>query len=69
MPEATGVSVVPLTVHTLPVPDAKETARPELAVATRLVFVPTVWVPGDVKLMLCVASCTVKVWLVPAAAA
>ena len=35
VPAATSVSVVPLTVHTLGVVEAKDTGKPEEAVATR----------------------------------
>ena len=35
LPAATSVKVVPLTVHTLGVVEAKDTGKPEEAVATR----------------------------------
>ena len=55
-PAATNVSVVPLTVHTLLVVDAKDTGRPELAVADSAGdAVPTVGFAGAVKV-------TVMVW-------
>ena len=61
VPTATSVSVLPLTVQTLGVVDAKLTAKPELAVATSAGgVVPSVWLPGEVKLMLCAAAPTLK---------
>ena len=54
VPTATSVSVVPLTVQVLGVVDAKLTAKPELAVAASAGgAVPSVWLPGDVKVMVC----------------
>ena len=57
LPADTSVSVVPDTVHTPSVDDAKLTVRPELAVATSADgATPKVWLPGEVKLMVCDAS-------------
>ena len=54
LPTATSVSVVPLTVQMLVVVYAKLTARPELAVAASAGgAVPSVWLPGEVKVMVC----------------
>ena len=60
VPADTRLSVVPLTVHTEGVLDANCTVRPELAVADSAAgAVPMVWLPGDVKVMVCAASATV----------
>ena len=57
VPAATSVSVLPLTVQTLGVVEAKLTGRFELAVATNAGgAVPKVWLPGEVKLMVCAVS-------------
>ena len=57
VPTATSVSVVPLTVQVLGVVDAKLTAKPELAVAASAGgAVPRVWLPGDVKVMVCAVN-------------
>ena len=54
VPTATRVSVLPLTVQVLGVVDAKLTTRLELAVATNANgAVPSVWLPGPAKLMVC----------------
>ncbi len=45
VPAAPNAAVVPETVQTLGVVEAKETARPELAVAESASGAPTVWVP------------------------
>ena len=55
-PEAANVAVVPLTVQTLVVCEAKETVNPELAVATNVNGVPTVCVPGLLNVIVCVRS-------------
>jgi hypothetical protein len=63
VPTATSVSVVPATVHTPGVVDAKVTVKPEVALALSAAgAVPRVWLPGDVKVMLCAsgAAKTVK---------
>jgi hypothetical protein len=49
----TKVAVVPLTVQTLVVVDAKLTVKPELAVATSVSGVPTVCGPGLAKVIVC----------------
>jgi len=51
VPAARKVAVVPLTVQTLAVADAKLTARPEEVVAERASGVPTVCVAGVAKVM------------------
>ncbi|MDH4050271.1 MAG: hypothetical protein OEU93_01750 [Rubrivivax sp.] len=57
LPADTSVSVVPLTVQTADVVDAKLTGRPELAEATRAGgAVPSVWLPGEAKVMVCGSS-------------
>lgn len=62
LPAATRVSVLPLTVHTAGVVDAKDTGRPEVALATKAgAATPRVWLPDDAKLMLCEAAATLKV--------
>ena len=54
VPTATSVSVVPLTVQTPVVVDAKLTTKPELALAARGAgAVPRVWLPGGVNVMVC----------------
>ena len=58
LPAATILAAVPLTVHTAGVVDAKDTARPELDVATRARgAAPTVWLAGTLKLMDCAMGC------------
>jgi len=66
------VAVVPETVQTLVVVDAKLTARPEEAVAERASGVPTVCVAGAAKVMVCAVfatTFTVKLSMIGAAAA
>jgi hypothetical protein len=62
VPAAVNVAVVPLTVQIPAVVEAKDTARPELAVAESVRGVPTVCVPGLAKVMVCAtgAALTVK---------
>ncbi len=63
VPVARNVAVVPLTVQTLCVFEANETVNPELAVAESVSGVPTVWVPGLLKVIVCAvnpAAFTVK---------
>ncbi len=55
------VAVVPETVQTLAVVDARFTVSPELAVAVSVRGVPTVCVPGLAKLMVCAVSAALKV--------
>ena len=73
LPALTKVTVVPLTVQTLGVVEAKATARPEVDVADKAAGTwPQVALPGAVKVMVCAvkgAAATVKVWLTAAAAA
>ena len=54
------VAVVPLTVQTPIVVEAKETANPELAVAASVSGVPTVCGPGFVKVIVWALPLTVK---------
>ena len=70
MPTATKVSVVPLTVQTPVVADVSATDRPELELATNAGgAVPSVWLPGALKVMDCAARTTVKEFITEAAAA
>ena len=73
LPALTSVTVVPLTVQTLGVVDAKDTARAELAVAHMAGgATPPLVLAGLAKVMVCAdsgAAATVKVWLTAAAAA
>ena len=57
VPAATSVSVLPLTVQVLGVVEAKDTGRPDVAVATSEGGgEPSVWLPGPAKLMDCGSS-------------
>lgn len=57
VPALTSVSVVPLTVHTVAVLEVMVTGSPDDAVAVRAGgVVPSTWLPGDVKLMVCAAG-------------
>ena len=70
VPLPTSDSTVPLTVQTAGVLDEKLTARPELAVPINGPgVVPSVWLPGDGKVMVCAAGATVKLTVAGAAAA
>ena len=73
VPAATSVSVLPLTVQTLGVVEAKLTGRPELALATSVGGATLmIWLPGELKVMVCGvngAAETVKVRDTVAAAA
>ena len=61
VPAATSVSVLPLTVQMPVVVEVKLTARPELAVAASAGgAVPTVWLPGEVNVMVCAPVATVN---------
>ena len=60
VPAVTNVTVVPLTVQTLAVCDAKLTARLELAVADSARGVPTVCVAGALNVIVCASALTVK---------
>jgi len=61
VPAAMNVAVAPLTAQTLVVVDAKETLRPELAVAESVSGVPTICVPGLVKVMVCAVRAALTV--------
>ena len=67
VPGANRVRVLPLTVHTGAVLDANWTVNPEVAVAESAAGVPTVWLPGEAKVMLCVCT-TAKLWVTVGAA-
>ena len=69
IPEAMKVAVVPETVQTDAVVEAKLTAKPELAVATIARGVPTVCVLGALKVMVCAPMVTAKLCNTGAAAA
>jgi len=60
VPAATKVAVhveaADATVQTEVVVDAKLTANPEVAVAASVIGVPATWVPGLLKVMVCVGS-------------
>ena len=59
VPKATSDRVVPLTVHTLGVVDAKDTASPDVEVATNGAgATPMTWLPGEVKVMVCAVNAT-----------
>lgn len=61
LPAATKVRAVPLTVHTAGVLDANVAGRPELAFAIKAAgAVPSVWLPGDTKVMVCAPGLTTK---------
>jgi hypothetical protein len=63
------LAVVPLIVQTLAVVEAKETGRPEVAVADSVSGVPTVCGPGLAKVIVCAArTVTVAVCAVVAPA-
>lgn len=71
LPKVTRVKALPLTVQTAGVVEAKDTGRPDVAVATKGAGAePMVWSPGDVKLIVCAANCvaTMKVCATAAAA-
>jgi hypothetical protein len=72
VPAARKVAVVPETVQTDCVVEAKLTARPEVAVAVNVSGVPTVCVAGVAKEMVCAikgAACTAKLRVTGVAAA
>lgn len=59
VPKVTSDSVVPLTVQTFSVVDTKDTASPEVEVATNGAgATPMTWLPGEVKLMVCAVNAT-----------
>jgi len=69
VPVAMKFAVVPETVQTLVVVEAKLTAKPELAVAESVSGVPTVWGLGAAKVMVCALPLTVKLCVTTGAAA
>jgi len=69
VPEAIKVAVVPETVQTLVVVEAKLTTKPELAVAESAKVVPTACVLGAAKLMVCAIGLTLKLCVTAGAAA
>jgi hypothetical protein len=61
VPALTRVKVLALTMHTLGVVDANDTAKPELAVAMSAVGAePRFWLPGETKETVCVPGSTVN---------
>jgi hypothetical protein len=68
VPGATSVTVVPETVQTDAVVEAKLTASPEDAAATAVNGGPSILSAGAGKLMVWLACKTVKLWLTGAAA-
>ena len=57
VPTAASASFAPLTLHTLGVEDAKVTVKPDVEVAIKsAVATPKVWLPGDVKAIVCAAA-------------
>ena len=70
VPAATSVSVVPLAEQVLGVVEEKLTGRPELELATNAAgALPSVWLPGEAKVMVCAAAEIVKTRDTVAAAA
>jgi hypothetical protein len=69
VPEVTMVAVVPETVQTDEVIEAKLTVKPEVDEADSVSGVPTVCVPGLLKVMVCAAAFTVKLCSTGVAAA
>jgi len=67
VPEAINVAVVPEVMQTPAVSELKETANPDVAVATSVSGVPTICAPGFAKAILCVASITITGAAVPVA--
>jgi hypothetical protein len=60
VPLAINEAVVPDTVHTLEVDEAKATVKPELAVALNAAVVPAVCAAIAGKLMVCALPTTLK---------
>jgi len=60
VPVAMNEAVLPDTVHTAAVVDLKLTANPELAEATRLSVVPSVWLAIFPKVIVWLSFVTVK---------
>ena len=70
VPALSSVKVLPLTVQTAVVSDAKDTAKPELAVAAKgAAGVPSVWLPGEGKSSACASRVAETVTLCATAAA
>ena len=70
LPAVCKFSVVPTTVHTAGVLEASNTVKPEVALATKGPgATPSVWLPGDTKLMPCGAAAMLKVRTTAGAAA
>ncbi len=69
MPAALNEAVVPETVQTDVVVEAKLTAKPELAVAESVSDVPAAWAGMAPKLMVCGPGFTVKLCVTGVAAA
>lgn len=67
-PAAVGVAVVPETVQTDRVMEAKLTVSPELEIAVRCSGVPTIWLAMGPKVMVWLAWPTPKVWFAAGAA-
>lgn len=69
VPADTSTSVVPATVHTGNVVDTTVTGSPELELNNSGGgAVPRVWLPGELKLMVCAAGATLKVCVTGVAA-
>jgi len=60
LPVASIDAVVPDTVQTAGVMEAKATVRPELAVAVSFGFAPTGWLESVEKVMVCGTMWTIK---------
>ena len=69
VPEATNVVVVPETVQTLVVDEAKVTGNPDVAEADSVNGAPTVWVGIALNVMVCGFGITVKLCVTGVAAA
>ena len=60
VPEAINAAVAPETVQMLLVVEVKVTAKPDVAVAESVSGVPTVCIPGLLKVIVCDPRFTVK---------
>ena len=70
VPALTSVRVVPLTVQTTGVADANVTWSPDDDVAMSTAgAVPSAWLPGDRKVIVCAPAATLKLTLTGVAAA
>lgn len=68
-PTLSSVRAVPLTVQTVGVLEPSVTGKPDVELATSAAGVlPRVWLPGEMKVMVCGATTTVKEWDTDAAA-